>query len=282
MITEEEDNDKIENLLTLNDMINNALAKYADIKRGLFDTHYEISGKPPTSNNPTEEPKQAISLIDLEDNTNSNQTSASNNNANVLDELSDIFGSSAAISSPAAQSVQNDIFGSGAITSPTTTAAASTKSITSGNSSSDLFDLLGQTNSNSAIASPSVHHANVPQATPSNALEQNSTTVTLVNKNGLHIELEINQVDTKYYVKAYFSNVSTAPMEKLMLKLAAPKSMQIKMEPQSSQTIQPKSNRLVTQNILLNNPNKEKLRLRYKVSYEQFGVEMELAGDYRS
>jgi hypothetical protein len=58
--------------------------------------------------------------------------------------------------------------------------------------------------------------------------------------------------------------------------------MQIKMEPQSSQTIQPKSNRLVTQNILLNNPNKEKLRLRYKVSYEQFGVEMELAGDYRS
>ncbi|KAG1052793.1 hypothetical protein G6F46_004064 [Rhizopus delemar] len=281
MITEEEDNDKIENLLTLNDMINNALAKYADIKRGLFDTHYEISGKPPTSNNSTEEPKQAISLIDLEDNTNSSQTPANNNNANVLDELSDIFGSSAAISSPAAQSVQNDIFGSGAITSPTVT-ATTTKSIASGNSSSDLFDLLGQTNSNSAIASPSVHHANVPQATPSNALEQNSTTVTLVNKNGLHIELEINQVDTKYYVKAYFSNVSTAPMEKLMLKLAAPKSMQIKMEPQSSQTIQPKSNRLVTQNILLNNPNKEKLRLRYKVSYEQFGVEMELAGDYRS
>lgn len=203
-------------------MINNALAKYADIKRGLFDTHYEISGKPPTSNNSTEEPKQAISLIDLEDNTNSSQTPANNNNANVLDELSDIFGSSAAISSPAAQSVQNDIFGSGAITSPTVT-ATTTKSIASGNSSSDLFDLLGQTNSNSAIASPSVHHANVPQATPSNALEQNSTTVTLVNKNGLHIELEINQVDTKYYVKAYFSNVSTAPMEKLMLKLAAPK-----------------------------------------------------------
>jgi hypothetical protein len=32
--------------------------------------------------------------------------------------------------------------------------------------------------------------------------------------------------------------------------------MQIKMEPQSSQTLQPKSDRSVTQAIVLNNPNK--------------------------
>lgn len=46
---------------------------------------------------------------------------------------------------------------------------------------------------------------------------------TLVNKNGLHIELDIKQVDIKYYIKAYFSNLSTAPMDRLMLRLAAPK-----------------------------------------------------------
>ncbi|KAG1085956.1 hypothetical protein G6F42_021185 [Rhizopus arrhizus] len=67
-----------------------------------------------------------------------------------------------------------------------------------------------------------------------------------------------------------------------MLRLAAPKSMQIKMEPQSSQIIPPKSDKSVTQGIVLNNPNKEPLRLRYKVSYEQFGVEMELTGDYHA
>jgi hypothetical protein len=44
-----------------------------------------------------------------------------------------------------------------------------------------------------------------------------------VNKNGLRIELQIQQVDTTCKIKAYFSNQSTAPMEKLMLRLAAPK-----------------------------------------------------------
>lgn len=83
-------------------------------------------------------------------------------------------------------------------------------------------------------------------------------------------------------MKAFFSNQSTAPMEKLMLRLAAPKSMQIKMEPQSSQIIPPKSHQSVTQGILLNNPGKEPLRLRYRVSYEQFGTEMELSGDYHA
>ncbi|CEG77676.1 Putative ADP-ribosylation factor-binding protein GGA2 [Rhizopus microsporus] len=81
LITEEEDNDKIENLLTLNDMINNVMAKYADIRKGLFDTHYEISGKPPSANtNSGEEPKQAISLIDLDDdNTGNGQSTGTHN-----------------------------------------------------------------------------------------------------------------------------------------------------------------------------------------------------------
>jgi hypothetical protein len=47
--------------------------------------------------------------------------------------------------------------------------------------------------------------------------------VELVNKNGLKITLEVNKNDTVYHIKAYFSNQSTAPMEGLMLKLAAPK-----------------------------------------------------------
>lgn len=269
LITEEEDNEKIENLLVLNDMINNALAKYADIRKGLYDTHYEISGKPPTSHSTEEEPKQAISLIDLDDSSPASPA-PSTNKANVLDELSDIFGSTAAISSPSASSAQNDLFGTNSVASKPT-------------STNDLFDLLGQTNSNSSLASPR-YQPSSPQTSSSSpeSNQMHSQTVSLVNKNGLNIELEINQAETKCYINAYFSNASTAPMEKLMLKLAAPKSMQIKMEPQSSQTIQPKSNRSVTQTILLNNPNKEKLRLRYKVSYEQFGVDMELSGDYHS
>lgn len=80
--------------------------------------------------------------------------------------------------------------------------------------------------------------------------------------------------------------------------------MQIRMEPQSSQVLPPKTEQGVTQLIVLNNPNKvilwhhfrsikeflmiffnllkEPIRLRYKVSYEQFGVEMEQTGDYHA
>ncbi|KAL7321907.1 ARF-binding protein [Mucor circinelloides] len=300
MITEEEDNDKIENLLTLNDMINNVMAKFADIKKGLYDTQYEISGKPPTQDtNTTEEPKQAISLIDLDDTPaiSSSTGSASPNNSNhksALNELSDLFGSSSISSPPAStqqqQSSTFDLFGT---SSPAPQQQQPKKT-------NDIFDLLGggipnnpsPAVSNSEIASPSISNINVPsqtrqQQTPSpvfNASQEAQVeSAILVNKNGLLIELQIkNSRDSVCQIKAYFSNQSTAPMEKLMLRLAAPKSMQIKMEPQSSQIIPPKSDKSVTQGIVLNNPNKEPLRLRYKVSYEQFGVEMELTGDYHA
>ncbi|KAI9276215.1 hypothetical protein BY458DRAFT_488837 [Sporodiniella umbellata] len=239
LITEEEDTEKIgkalgtlcrsnsslilENLLVLNDMINNALAKFADVRKGLFDTHYEIRGKPPTTDSVHTEPKQAISLIDLEDATSLPTT--------ALNDLSDLFGAQTTVTSP--------------------------------KQSNDLLDLLGQPPAKTDLGSPST-----------------ATVTSLVNKNGLHIELEIRSIPSSFEISAYYSNASTAPMERLMLKLAAPKSMQIKMDPQSSATIQPKSNRSVHQTIRVNNPHQENLRLRYKVSYEQFGVEMELAGEY--
>ncbi|CEP10383.1 hypothetical protein [Parasitella parasitica] len=295
MITEEEDDDKIENLLTLNDMINNVMAKFADVRKGLYDTQYEISGKPPTQDSKTtNEPRQAISLIDLDDapavSSSTSSTNHSNNGSSMsaLNELSDLFGSSS-ISSPAPPSQQTqqssfDIFGS------TSSQPQQQQQQQQSKKSDDIFDLLGggipnqpSMNSNSDTTSPPVSNVNIPQSrqqtTP--VINSNQETVVLVNKNGLQIDLQLmNPQNGKCQIMAFFSNQSTAPMEKLMLKLAAPKSMEIKMEPQSSQIIPPKSVKSVTQSIVLNNPNKEPLRLRYKVSYEQFGVEMELTGDY--
>ncbi|KAI9244872.1 hypothetical protein EDC94DRAFT_629136 [Helicostylum pulchrum] len=270
MITEEEDNDKIENLLTLNDMINNVMAKFADVKKGLYDTQYEISGKPPSQNiHTTEEPRQAISLIDLDDNpiTTSTGSNSPATSSNVLSDLSDLFGSSANISTPPLPPA------------PSTSSSSSVQQP----QSNDLFDLFGDQPTTVTV-----------QKTTSSPLVQNTMTspviqkslpsvnlILLVNKNGLRIEIENQQLDNGYKMKAYFSNQSTAPMEKLKLQLAVPKSMQIKMESQSSQIIPPKSEKTVTQGILISNPSKDALRLRYKVSYEQFGVEMELTGEYR-
>ncbi|KAK4513126.1 uncharacterized protein ATC70_012920 [Mucor velutinosus] len=309
MITEEEDNDKIENLLTLNDMINNVMAKFADVKKGLYDTQYEISGKPPTQDtNTTEEPKQAISLIDLDDtpamSSSTGSASPSINNKSALNELSDLFGSSSISSPPppsSSQQQQQPLSAFDLLGASSSSPAPQQQQQQQPKKSNDIFDLLGggipnnpsPLASHSEIASPSISNINVPsqtrqQQTPSPVFNSSQDaahveSAILVNKNGLQIELQMkNPHDSVCQIRAYFSNQSTAPMEKLMLRLAAPKSMQIKMEPQSSQIIPPKSDKSVTQGIVLNNPNKEPLRLRYKVSYEQFGVEMELTGDYHA
>ncbi|KAI9331642.1 hypothetical protein BD770DRAFT_37112 [Pilaira anomala] len=284
MITEEEDNDKIENLLTLNDMINNVMAKFADVRKGLYDTQYEISGKPPTQDvNTTEKPRQAISLIDLDDSGPASTASNSpvSSNTNVLNELSDLFGANVNISSGQQQQQQQQ---QPQQQQPQQQQPQQQQQQQQQARTNDIFDLLGEPKP--VINSPSIvqNTMNTPGLKQNNLVsnQYQQDIITLVNKNGLRIELETQQLDNIYKMKAYFSNQSTAPMEKLKLQLAVPKSMQIKMEPQSSQIIPPKSEKHVTQGIILNNPNKEPLRLRYKVSYEQFGVEMELTGEYHA
>ncbi|KAI9489671.1 hypothetical protein BDB00DRAFT_841941 [Zychaea mexicana] len=302
MIQEEEDPEKIENLLTLNDMINNAMSKFADVAKGLYDTQYEISGKPPKQTDEAEEPRQAISLIDLDDEpsstTSSSQLQPSSGTAkpvNVLDELSDIFGTSASISTPPAQQLQQQQQpqqpSQQQLIDPLAFLTSSSPSPVHSTSSSLAVHALppppivSPTLSSSSMGTPSAAHQQTQETLPAPANNGNTIkhdSVELVNKNGLKITFEIVQNDAIWRLKAFFSNQSTAPMEQLMLRLAAPKSMQLKMEPQSSEVIPPKSENQVTQNIALHNPNKEPLRLRYKVTYQQFGVDMEQSGDYHA
>ena len=84
------------------------MAKFADIQKGIYDTQYEISGKPPKQTDEAEAPRQAISLIDLDDEPSTGQQAppSTASKGNILDELSDIFGSSASISPPQQQQQQ--------------------------------------------------------------------------------------------------------------------------------------------------------------------------------
>ena len=153
-------------------MINNVMAKYADVKKGLYDTQYEISGKPPTQNT-TEEPKQAISLIDLDDGpvSHGSDSPASTKNS-VLNDLSDIFGSSATISTPPIQQQQQQT------------------------STPNIFDLLGgnelynkpapsQSKPSFGIASPSLHNTNVPQVYQTSSPIFNNTEVNSQPETGM-------------------------------------------------------------------------------------------------
>jgi ADP-ribosylation factor-binding protein GGA len=126
----------LERLLTLNDMINNVTAKYADLRKGIYDTHYEVNGTQPQQTNSTEPPKQAISLIDFDDDVPSHgsstqqpkQPSSTSSSTNLMDELDGLFGPS----------------------STTTTAAPSTRQ------NADLFDLVAPMGSLSMNATPQI------------------------------------------------------------------------------------------------------------------------------
>lgn len=154
-------------------MINNVMAKFADVKKGLYDTQYEISGKPPTQDtNTTQEPKQAISLIDLDDapamSSSTGSASPSINNKSALNELSDLFGSTS-ISSPSSQQPLSafDLLGA------TSSSPAAPPQQQQPKKTNDIFDLLGggipnnssPLASHSEIASPSISNINVPSQT---------------------------------------------------------------------------------------------------------------------
>ncbi|KAG2173915.1 hypothetical protein INT44_000028, partial [Umbelopsis vinacea] len=300
-VTEEEDSESIERLLTLNDMINNVTAKYADLRKGIYDTHYEVNGTQPQQTNSTEPPKQAISLIDFDDEMPSHGTSTpqnkpssnTNSSANLMDELDGLFGPSSTTSTPAASSTSQN---------------------------ADLFDLVSPMGSMSMNAPPKIPHqhiavspnppsraspaptsllpdssfgspktsatAAIPKAVSpqpdASANTENFAPITFLEKNGLRIVFQPSYSNGTTHYEALFSNTSTAPMDQLMFQLAAPKSMQLKMDPQSSQAIPARSVDSVRQKVHIKNPNQDPVKLKYKVTYAQHGVDMEQTGQWSS
>ncbi|CEP15505.1 hypothetical protein [Parasitella parasitica] len=280
MLKDLEDDEKIEELIEVKSIIKGVVLKYQDVKHGRYDTEYDISGKFKSETNSLSDknaPRQPISLIDLDDafeNTPSSSSSSlpasasasasaygANTSKNVLDELVDIFGAKATVNTSLPSPDPFDLL------------SQSTPSSKTSPSGSNLSNL--NTNTETTSHSPSLdvspqHHNQ----------EQVEKSINLVNKNGLVIQLEASSVGQVWKLQAHYSNKSTAPMDKMTLLLAAPKSMHLKMSSISSASVPPKSENLVTQAISIENPKKESLRLKYKVTYEQFGVEMEQSGDY--
>lgn len=110
MLKDEQDDEKIDELNEIKSIIKGVVLKYQDIKHGRYDTEYDISGKFKSETNSLSDknmPPQPISLIDLDDTFNGSSTSSSPavnataaaTSKNALDELVDIFGEKASVSS---------------------------------------------------------------------------------------------------------------------------------------------------------------------------------------
>lgn len=279
MLKDEEDDSKIDELNEVKSIIKGVVLKYQDIKHGRYDTEYDISGKFKSETNSLSDknaPPQAISLIDLDDDyenasSSSSPSAAPPSSKNALDELVDIFGEKTTVSSTNISTPQQSM-------DPFDLLSQSIQSNTLPPSSPNLSNLSHTTSSSSPIFT----HTSTTTASSSPVSQEAKVQklINLVNKNGLSIQLEAYSVGESWKLKAYYSNKSTAPMDKMTLLLAAPRSMHLKMRPASADSVPPKSENAVTQTITIENPKKEQLRLKYKVTYEQFGVEMEQSGDY--
>ncbi|CAO3638408.1 unnamed protein product [Cunninghamella echinulata] len=261
LVKEEEDEEKIDELLRVNDIVNNTIAKFKDIQNGLYDTHYKVKEGHAT---PQSSQQQPISLIDLDEelNNQSNSLSTGNNNKNTLDELSDVFGQQMNMNNTPTPHPETILDLSQQQTNIVSSTALTDDNLVGNNNKNQrIQDLLSneKVNNNDAIA----------------AVNE----IVLIDKNGLSIILHVTQSTSLYNITAYFSNKSTADMENMTLHLAVPKSMKLIMGVQSSQIVPAKSNNSVHQDITIENPMKQAIRLRYKVTYDQFGVQMEQSGE---
>ncbi|KAF9358751.1 hypothetical protein BGX34_008783 [Mortierella sp. NVP85] len=109
-------------------------------------------------------------------------------------------------------------------------------------------------------------------------------TVVLMNKNGLQIELDVEYPDrdaSSIQVVAHFSNSLNSAMSKLTFRVAVPKTLQLQLNPQSSQVVEPFSKRSVTQSMSIKNPTRQQpIRIRYHVSYALEGRTIEEQGEF--
>ncbi|KAK3086859.1 hypothetical protein FSP39_024475 [Pinctada imbricata] len=156
----------------------------------------------------------------------------------------------------------------------------------------DLLDLLGDVPSLSSPGStnmpPPVNLmdglGDSPPAPTMNGIGGPSS-LTALNKNGLLINFECERENgqanvTIINVKA--GNSTPSVMSDFVFQAAVPKSFQLQLQSPSGNSLSPLNGNNVTQIIKVNNPQKQPLRLRIRVTYTQNGNSVTETGEVNS
>ena len=117
-----------------------------------------------------------------------------------------------------------------------------------------------------------------------------SSSAVLMSKNGFQIDLDIHwkkeggvNSEKQYAVMASFSNQLNSPLSALTLRIAVPKTLQLKLDPQSAQVVPAFSTRAVTQSMMIRCPpgyGGAPVRMRYHISYVHGGKTIEDQGEF--
>jgi hypothetical protein len=144
----------LEDLLRINDIVNNVIAKYQDIQKGLYNTHYEVNTDGHATPQPSED--QGISLIDLDDMTSTPPLhlgdSPGQSATNVMDELSHLFNHQVTTSS-ISSSPANQLGPDSVLSQPFQPAPSPQSTPVTAN---DMFDFTSNTSTSASVPSRSL------------------------------------------------------------------------------------------------------------------------------
>ncbi|CCD23587.1 ubiquitin-binding protein NDAI_0B05540 [Naumovozyma dairenensis CBS 421] len=292
IIEEEHDDDAlVQDLLKFNDTVNQLLEKYSLLKIGNSSAASQIH---PVAISNTASDQQTnsgalaheINLLDFGDDndnaTNSGspavQTNAINNNTNsapvddLLGDLNDLT-----ISTPAPS--QN--FGVGGSISLGGPSQPTTSTTPANANSLDLLGELSTTTSNTTTTTNNANANSLDLFGDSTTISQQaqSTRILVHQSSTVKIEFELSrETNTTIKLKSYFSNTSTSNLTQLTFLVAIPKSMKLRLLPQSTNELPPLVQNGITQEAWVDNfdvSSVKPLKIKWKLNYMKSGCPAE-------
>lgn len=275
---EHEDDNLVQDLLKFNDTVNQLLTKFDLLKAGdstsasqIHPSNIAVSPEPTNIGSSGGALAKEINLIDFDDDNETTSSSPAPAQTGSGDVVADLLGDLSDLSVSSNSNAQN--FGLGG-----SIALGSSQATTEVSGSSNL-DLLGgfSSSGNAAPASAALQgKANdfdlLGDFVRSSSAAPSNTTIVVNESKNLKIEFDVTRESSSTIkVKTFFSNVSSASISDLEFLVAVPKSMTLRLQPQSGSFLGAFTNKAVTQeayidNAQANSPNP--LKVKWKATYK--------------
>lgn len=281
---EQDDEDAVQNLLKINDTVNSLVEKYNLLKAGDVQNASKVHVASAGSG-----VKESLNLIDFDDEAPAN----SSENNQTGGQVDDLLGELGSLSFGNSSSGTTN-FGSGG------DIALDFASNNPSRATSPNYDIFNQLSSNNApnttTASPTIasnnHNAfasldsnliNFPSQSSQTPQQSKSSSRSIVNESQhLKFEIEISrESQSTVLAKAIFSNVGTFAISNLQFLIAVPKSLTLRLEPQSGRFLASYAKDAVTQifRIDTNTPGAP-LKIKWKLNYVVNGSDVEETSTY--
>lgn len=303
---EHEDDGLVQDLLKFNDVVNQLLEKYSLIKIGNKSAASNINPEA-ISSQQAQEVNSAnggalaneINLIDFDNDGETESPSPAPQQLNS-DPLADLLGDFNDLSVKSGDATNQPIsLGVGEISldNPFASSNNSNSAVNNNTASNnnDTFDLLADLGSSNKPTPTSVmsppppppqHNNSEPLdlfsdfTTPeTKSAPQTSERVLVNSDSNLKVEMQVNRdSDSVIKAKIFFSNLTFNQLSNVTFSLAVPKSMQLKLHPQSSSTLAAGANDGITQEAWIENAmaNAAKpLKVKWKITYSVNGAPVE-------